>query len=193
MYHYHLPWFKKKQLFLPKNLTLKAFRLQMAGYNAGRKEIIYHSRLFTGSWNLWHQRWLMPSRKRLFQVFFQTMKDMKDIHNGDEFGVFLSVPSKWNLPAEVKKRLSRKAKESYPCSSLGRLKILDASKMSSFHLVATEINEKVWWMRNCLKSGSESWTVSVLLKEEMLFCNIQLPIPFSYWQLKSNQIVFPTT
>ena len=35
------------------------FRLQMAGYDAGRKEIIYHSRLFLGSRNLPHQRWLM--------------------------------------------------------------------------------------------------------------------------------------
>ena len=29
-------------------------------------------------------------------------------------------------------------------------------------------NKKVGWMGNCLKSGSESWTGSLLLKEEML-------------------------
>ena len=34
--------------------------------------------------------------------------------------------------------------------------------------IATETNEKVRWMRNCLKNGSESWTGSLLLKEEML-------------------------
>ena len=39
----------KKQLFLPKSWTLKTFRLQMAGYDAGRKEIIYHSKLFPRS------------------------------------------------------------------------------------------------------------------------------------------------
>ena len=38
MYHYKLWWFKKKQLFLPKNWTLKTFRLQMVGYDAGRKK-----------------------------------------------------------------------------------------------------------------------------------------------------------
>ena len=47
-------------------------------------------------------------------------------------------------------------------------RIHDASKMASFYLVATEINEKVGWMGNCLKSGSESWTRSLLLKEEIL-------------------------
>ena len=43
---------------------------------------------------------------------------------------------------------------SCPCLSLGRPRIHDASKISSFHLVATEINEKVGWMGKCLKSGS---------------------------------------
>ena len=33
---------------------------------------------------------------------------------------------------------------------------------------ATEINGKVEWMGNCLKSGSKSWTGRLLLKEEML-------------------------
>ena len=38
----------------------------------------------------------------------------------------------------------------------GKAKNHNASKMSSFYLGATEINEKVGWMGNCLKSGSES-------------------------------------
>ena len=71
MYHYQLPWFKKKQLFLPRNRKLKSFRLQMAGYDAGTKEKMYHSRLFPGSRNLSHQRWLMRGRKRPFQLFCQ--------------------------------------------------------------------------------------------------------------------------
>ena len=58
---------------MPKNLTLKTFRPQMAGYDAGRKETIYHSRLFLGSQNLSHQRWLMCGRKHPFQFFCQTM------------------------------------------------------------------------------------------------------------------------
>ena len=56
---------------------------------------------------------------------------------------------------------------SYPSSSLGRPRIHDASKMSSFYLAATEINEKVGWMGNCLNSDSESCTGSLLLKEGM--------------------------
>ena len=40
-------------------------------------------------------------------------------------------------------------------------------KMSSFYLAATEINEKVGWMGNCLNSDSESCTGSLLLKEGM--------------------------
>ena len=46
-------------------------------------------------------------------------------------------------------------------------------------------------MGNCLKSGSESWTGSLLLKEEMLL--LWQTIPSSCWQPKSNQVVFPTT
>ena len=55
-----------------------------------------------------------------------------------------------------------------PCSSLGKPRIHDASKMSSFYLVATELKEKVGWMGNRLKSDSESWTGWLLLKEETL-------------------------
>ena len=56
----------------------------------------------------------------------------------------------------------------YPCSPLRMPRIHDASRMSSFYLIATEINKNVRWMGNCLKSGSEGWTGSLLLKEEML-------------------------
>ena len=60
----------------------------MAGCDAVRKEIIYHSRLFPGSRNLSHQRWLIHGRKRLFQLFSQTM-------NEDEFGLFYQcLPNK---------------------------------------------------------------------------------------------------
>ena len=48
---------------------------------------------------------------------------------------------------------------SYPCSSLGRPTIHNSSKMSSFYLVTTEINEKCWmdgklfekWLRELVK------------------------------------------
>ena len=36
----------------------------MAGYDVGRNEIIYHLRLFQGSRNLSHQRWLIRGQKR---------------------------------------------------------------------------------------------------------------------------------
>ena len=45
----------------------------MAGYDAGKKEIIYHPRLFLGSQNLSHQRWLMRGLKHPLQLFCQTM------------------------------------------------------------------------------------------------------------------------
>ena len=64
---------RKSSYFFDNELNTENFRLQMAGYDAGRKEIIYHSRLFPGSRNLSHQRWLMRGRKRPFQLFCQTM------------------------------------------------------------------------------------------------------------------------
>ena len=51
---------------------LSGFRW-LAANDAGRKEIMYHSRLFPGSRNLSHQRWLMCDQKRPFQLFCQTM------------------------------------------------------------------------------------------------------------------------
>ena len=176
MYHYQPPWFKKKQLFLPKNGTLKTFRLQMAGYDAGRKEMIYHSRLFPGSRNLLHQRWLMRSRKHPFQLFCQTMI-WNTFRKRVNFNFFISTfqikLTSWSQKSATGESLLAWQQQilwaaTYPCSSLGRQRIHDASKMSSFHLVATETNEKVAWMENCLKSGSESWTGSLFLKEELL-------------------------
>ena len=55
-----------------------------------------------------------------------------------------------------------------PMLVIGKTKNPRCSKISSFHLVATEINEKVGWLGKCLKSGSESWAGSLLLKEELL-------------------------
>ena len=105
--------------------------------------------------------------------------DLKDIYNADEFRLFYScLPNKiYQLKSE--KNYGKKLKKyvllewqqqmlwviSYPGSSLGRPRIHDASKMSSFYLVTTEINGKVGWMGNSLKSDSESWTGSLLLKE----------------------------
>ena len=51
---------------------------------------------------------------------------------------------------------------------IGKAKNRQYFKNVKFYLVATEINEKVGWMGNCLKSGSESWTGRLLLKEAML-------------------------
>ena len=62
----------------------------MAGYDAGRKEIIYHSRLFLRSRNLSHQRWLMRALPTLLSKY-----DLKDIYNADEFGLFYQcLPNK---------------------------------------------------------------------------------------------------
>ena len=108
--------------------------------------------------------------------------DLKDIYNTDEFVLFYqSLPNKtYQLKSEkcYGGKLSKICITgmaaanamgiSYQCSSLGRRRIYNASKMSSFYLVATEINERVTWMGNCLKSGSESWTGGLLLNEEML-------------------------
>ena len=69
---------------------LKTFRLQMAGCNAGRKEIIYHSRLFLGSRNLKVEitlemvnAWSETSLPTLLSNY-----DLKDIYKADEYGLF---------------------------------------------------------------------------------------------------------
>ena len=71
----------------------------MAGYNAGRNEVIYHSRLFPGIRNLSHQRWLMRGRKRHFQLFCQTMswKTITTRMNADFFiSTFQIKLTSWN-------------------------------------------------------------------------------------------------
>ena len=65
----------------------------MVGYDAGRKEIIYNSRLFPRvSQNLSHQRQLTGGRKlpTLLLIY-----DAKDIYNADEFELFYQcLPNK---------------------------------------------------------------------------------------------------
>ena len=108
--------------------------------------------------------------------------DLKDIYNADEFRLFYQCLSNktYQLKSEKcyvgklsKIRITGMAAANamgnrLPMFAIGRPRIHDASKMSSFYFVVAEINKKVRWMGNCLKSGSESWTDSFLLKEEML-------------------------
>ena len=109
--------------------------------------------------------------------------DLKGIYSADEFGLFYwCLPSKtYQLKSEKcyggmlsKIRITGMAAanatgDKIPMFVIGKAKnprcfknvkflprIHDASKMSSFYLVATEIKEKVGWMGNCLKSCSES-------------------------------------
>ena len=103
MYHYKLWWFKKKQLFFVKNWTLKTFRLQMVGYDAGRKKMIIQD--FPGSGNLSHERWLMRGRKRPFQLFCQTMtwKTITTRMNSDFFISALQIKlSSWSQKSSVR-------------------------------------------------------------------------------------------
>ena len=55
---------QEKAVIFGKELNTKTLRFQMLGYDAGRKEIVNHSRLLPRSRNLSHQRWLMRGRKR---------------------------------------------------------------------------------------------------------------------------------
>ena len=111
---------------------------------------------------------------------FLSNYDLEDIYNANEFGLFYQcLPNKtYQLKPEKcyggklsKIRITgsiRMAAGNAMGDKLPMFVIHDASKMSSFYLVATEINEKFGWVGICLKSGSESWTGSFLLKEEML-------------------------
>ena len=121
--------------------------------------------------------WSETSLPTLFSNY-----DLKDIYNVDEFGLFYQYLPNTTYQLKSEKCYGGKLSKinitgmatvnamgsNFPCSSLGRPRIHDASKMSSFYLNTTGINEKVGWIGNCLKSGSESWTRSLLLKEEML-------------------------
>ena len=79
---------------------------------------------------------------------------------------------------------------SYPCSSLGRPRIHDASKMSSFYLVFTEINKKTGWMGNCLKSGSEGWTGSSSERRNVAFVICNCPSHPHIDNLKTIKLYF---
>ena len=192
MYHYQLPWLKKK--------------LQMAGYDTEKKEVIYHSSMFPGSQNLSHQRWIMRGWNRSFQLFCQSMTWSTFIRqvNLDLFlSVFQTKLTSWGQKSAmgwswVKYVLLAWQQQilwviSYPCSSLGRLRIHDASKMSRFYLAAPGTRKKLegWeiiW-RVAQRAGQEVcfWRKKCCLRDS------QLPRPSSYWQPKNNQIVFPIT
>ena len=172
------------------------FRLQMAGYDAGRKEIIYHSRLFLGSRNLPHQRWLMrvvrnvPSNS-IVKLWLERHLQRRWLWT------FLSLPFKWNLPAEVRKVIRGMAARNpmgnkLPMFVIGKAKNPRCFKNVKF-LPCCYRNQWNSWMGNCLKSGSESWTGSLLWKEEILLLWYTIAQLISYWQPKSNQVVFPNT
>ena len=169
---------QEKAVILPNNWTLKTFRLQMAGIDAGRKEIIYHWRLFPGSRNLSRQKWLMRGQKHPFQLFLSNY-DLKDIYNANKFGLsYQCFPKKiYQLKSEKcyggklsKIRITDMtaemlwAKVTQVCHWEGQ----ESKILQKCQVFATEINGKVEWMGNCLKSGSKSWTGRLLLKEEML-------------------------
>ena len=111
-----------------------------------------------------------------------TNYDLKDIYNADEFGHFYQcfLNKTYQLKSEKcygrklsKIRITGMAAANAMGNKLsmfviGKAKNPGCFKMSSFYLVATEINKKVGWMEICLRSGSESWTGSLLLKEEIL-------------------------
>ena len=111
-----------------------------------------------------------------------TNYDLKDIYNADEFGHFYQcfLNKTYQLKSEKcygrklsKIRITGMAAANAMGNKLsmfviGKAKNPGCFKMSSFYLVATEINKKVGWMEICLRSGSESWAGSLLLKEEIL-------------------------
>ena len=71
MYHYQLPWFKKKQLFFAKELSTENFQASDGWLQRWKEgDNIF---MFPKSRNLSHQRCLMRSRKRPFQLFCQTI------------------------------------------------------------------------------------------------------------------------
>ena len=63
----------EKAVIFAKELNTENFQASGGWLRCWKKEIIYNSRLFPGSRNLSHQRWLMRDRKRPFQLFRQTM------------------------------------------------------------------------------------------------------------------------
>ena len=104
--------------------------------------------------------------------------DLKDIYNTDEFGLFFQcVPNKAYQLKSEKCYVEKLSKIHITANAMGdkllifvigKAKNSQCFKNIKFLPVTTEINEKVGWMGNCLKSGSESWTGSLLLKEKML-------------------------
>ena len=61
----------------------------MTGYDAGRKEIIYHSRLSGASKSVTPEMinaWSETSLPTLLSSY-----DLKDIYSADEFGLFISA------------------------------------------------------------------------------------------------------
>ena len=181
MYHYQLPWFKKKQLFFAKELSTENFQASdgwlqrwKEGDNILLKTVSEESKSVTSEMlNAWSE----TSLQTLLSNYH-----LKEIYNADEFGHFYQCfPNKtYQLKSEKcygrklsKIRITGMAAANAMGNKLsmfviGKAKNPGCFKMSSFYLVATEINKKVGWMEICLRSGSESWTGSLLLKEEIL-------------------------
>ena len=107
--------------------------------------------------------------------------DLKDIYNADEFGLFYQcLPNKTYQVSEKfyggklsKIRITGMAAanamgDKLPMFIIGKAKNPRCFKNVEF-LPCRYRNQRNSWMDgNCLKSGSESWTGSLLLKEEML-------------------------
>ena len=105
--------------------------------------------------------------------------DLKDIYNADEFGLFYQcLPNKtYQLKSEKfygeklsKIRITGMAAanamgDKLPMFIIGKAKNSRCFKNVKF-LPCRYRNQRKRWMGNCLKSGSESWTGSLLLKEK---------------------------
>ena len=117
-------------------------------------------------------------QKRPFQLFLSNY-DLKDIYNANKFGLFYQC-----FPNKIYQLKSEKCyggKLSKICitdmtaemfwakvTQVRHWEWQESTMLKKCQVFATEINGKVGWMGNCLKSGSESWTGRLLLKEEML-------------------------
>ena len=135
-------------------------------------------------------------QKRSFQLTLLSNYDLKDIYNADDFGLlYHCLPNKtYQLKSE--KWYGAWQQEilwaiSYPCSSLERPRIHDASKTSSFYLVATEINETVEWeivWRVAQRAGQEV----CFGRKKSYFCDTQLPRSSHIDNLKAIKLYFLT-
>ena len=180
----------------------------MAGYDAGKKEIIYHPRLSLGSQNLSHQRWLMRGLKHPLQLFCQTMT-WKTVTTDMKSDVFISTfqikRTSWSQKSTMGESKYSKISitaiatanamgNKLPMFVIGKAKNPRCFKYVKF-LPCRYSNQRKSWMDGKLFEGwSQKATQDVCIwMKKCCFCDRQLPCPSSYWQPQSNQVVFPTT